>query len=101
MILREYGRMAESDLTAAIHKITKRMGGQNVKAAVEAIQAGDLDQAIDILLDYYDKIYLANKAKMDREIFLDLPVDAPWSDATTKRLIELADSPALKLAVSR
>ncbi len=101
MIAREYGRLPEAELIASIHKITRRMGGQNVKAAVQAIAANDLGRAIGILLDYYDKIYLANKAKMDRDIFLDLTVDAPWSSMITERLMELANSQALKLTASR
>jgi tRNA 2-selenouridine synthase len=33
------------------------MGGQHVKAALEAFQAGDLATATGIALEYYDKTY--------------------------------------------
>lgn len=56
-IMKEYGEMDIEYLTECFRKITKRMGGQNVKAALEAIENGDIRQAAKIALDYYDKGY--------------------------------------------
>ena len=90
MIDDEYGNLPQDELIASIRRVTKRMGGQNVKAAVEAIESNRMPDAIDLLLDYYDKLYLANKSKMSRQVFIDVPVTNPLSAETTSKLISLA-----------
>jgi tRNA 2-selenouridine synthase len=88
----QYGSLPRAELCAAIQRIAKRLGGQNVIAASEALKAGDFDQCISILLAYYDKLYLANKAKLDRRVFAELVVEDEKSHCTTQRLIEFANS---------
>lgn len=46
-----------SRLEAAIIKLTKRLGGQHAKRALEALQENKLDEVAVILLTYYDKAY--------------------------------------------
>lgn len=52
-----YGKYSREELKAAIERIGKRLGGQHVKRAVEAIDDGDLQTACEISLLYYDKAY--------------------------------------------
>lgn len=92
LIMAEYGRLPEDQLIAATQRIRKRIGGQNMKLAIEAIQRGDLRTGIELLLDYYDRLYLKNREKMSRSTFVDVPVDNPLSDETGRRLIELSRS---------
>lgn len=91
-IAAEYGSLPQEELISAIERITKRMGGQNVKIAVEAVRNDNIGVAIEILLDYYDRTYLANKSKMTRDVFIDLETEDPVSVETSQRLIELASS---------
>lgn len=93
----EYGPLPKDELVSAIERITKRMGGQNVKAAVEAVRANNMKVAIDFLLDYYDRTYMANKSKMTRDVFIDLPADNPFSSDTINRLVDLAKETACNL----
>ncbi len=51
----EYGKFTKVELIASIEKIRKRLGFQNAKAAIEAINEGDLKRACEISLVYYDK----------------------------------------------
>ncbi len=95
MIAEEYGDLPEAALIASIERITKRLGGQNVKRAIGAIHSGNLPESIGVLLQYYDKLYLTNKAKLPRPTSVDLPVDDPISITTSKRLIQTADSISL------
>ncbi len=44
-------------LQAAFERIKKKLGGQNLKLALEALQKGDYKTAADIALFYYDKAY--------------------------------------------
>ena len=100
LIESEYGSLCQEELKASIVKITKRMGGQNVKTAIEALSSGQMGQCIDLLLDYYDKLYLHNKGKLERKIFVDLAVEDPTSVQATDQLIELAESISQEVPIS-
>jgi tRNA 2-selenouridine synthase len=56
-LVSEYGKFTKEELITATERITKRLGGQNVKTAVNAINEGDLKTACEISLNYYDKSY--------------------------------------------
>ena len=90
LIMNEYGKLPIEQLVAATQRVRRRMGGQNMKQAVEAIESGNLRAGVEVLLDYYDRLYLENKSKMKRESFLDVDVEDPISTATGLRLVNLA-----------
>ncbi len=52
-----YGDQAVERLEAGFRKIGDRLGGQHVKAALEALHSGQLAEAALIALRYYDKAY--------------------------------------------
>lgn len=56
-LVSQYGEAATADLVAATRRIHKRLGGQRTRAAVEAIERGDLREACAIILEYYDRTY--------------------------------------------
>ena len=56
-LLREYGNFDRSELSAAINKLSKRMGSEKCKQALALCAEGQLAQTAKILLDYYDKAY--------------------------------------------
>jgi len=56
-LVRIYGSMDKEELNSCISKIEKKLGGQNVKKAVEYLNKGDLSSTARILLHYYDKSY--------------------------------------------
>lgn len=56
-LVEEYGGFSGKELIECLEKITRRMGGQNVKAAKEAFAEGNLRKATEIALEYYDKSY--------------------------------------------
>ena len=86
-----YGAFHPEELEACLLKIEKRMGGQNVKTAMEAFQNGDLKAATEIALHYYDKTYTHATGKGNFSKILDVAVDKIDPPATAKRLIELAN----------
>lgn len=53
----EYGPFEPAVLEQAIHKLTKRLGGQHAKAALKALHENRLNEVASILLVYYDKAY--------------------------------------------
>ena len=56
-LVNDYGEFRKRDLVYAFKKIEKRLGGQHLKAALEAIEVGDAAKACVIALGYYDKAY--------------------------------------------
>lgn len=56
-LLEEYTKYPVESLKASILKISKRLGGDNTKEAIQAIETGDFSKAVEIALFYYDKAY--------------------------------------------
>jgi len=66
-LLRNYASFPAEDLKASFHKIAKRLGGQHLKKALQAIDEGDLATAAALALKYYDKVYGKGKRPEDIE----------------------------------
>lgn len=65
-ILKEYGHFDPVDLAHCTRKIQKRLGGLNLKNALDALQNADTETWAGILMDYYDRTYLhSRKDKTD------------------------------------
>lgn len=62
-IKEEYGVFPVADLKACTEKIKKRLGDLRMRQAVEHLEKGELNEWIDILLQYYDKLYSFSAAE--------------------------------------
>ena len=62
-LIEEYSKYPGEQLSASVMKISKRLGGDNTRDALAAIDAGDFAKAIEITLKYYDKTYLYGISK--------------------------------------
>ena len=87
----EYGQLSREELKQSTLKIAKRFGGQNVQAALELLERGDLAGCAGRLLDYYDKTYGVARARQNRPLFHELATERPLDAALTAELIEIAD----------
>ena len=56
-LVNTYGNFDKEGVINAVKKITKRLGGQHAKAALENYEAGNLTESTRIVLVYYDKTY--------------------------------------------
>jgi tRNA 2-selenouridine synthase len=56
-LVNEYAQFSNEELAFAISKITKRLGGDNTKNAITALEKSDYAEVTRILLWYYDKAY--------------------------------------------
>ena len=56
-LLDDYGNSSADELKNSIKKIEKRLGYDKCKMAIEACDTGNLRQAAEICLTYYDKAY--------------------------------------------
>lgn len=62
-LVEDYAQYPKSELAEAFERITKRLGGQHVNAALAALEADDYHEAARIALRYYDKAYARSTAK--------------------------------------
>lgn len=91
-LLREYASFPPEQTIASVMKISKRLGGDRTREAVEAIRKGDFATAIRITLEYYDKsYYYALSRPQERQvIYVDTDTDDEVLNAS--RVLEAAGS---------
>lgn len=76
-LVAEYGNAPGAQLAEAILRIRKRLGPQHAKAALEALDAGDLRTVATITLGYYDRAYRHQMDQRDPATVHRIDVDAP------------------------
>ncbi|MBL7964343.1 MAG: tRNA 2-selenouridine(34) synthase MnmH [Flavobacteriales bacterium] len=61
-LVAHYGHFLKNELAEAIRRIARRLGPQHCKAALEALDLGDMRTVALITLRYYDKAYARGSA---------------------------------------
>ncbi|MEZ4908615.1 MAG: tRNA 2-selenouridine(34) synthase MnmH [Saprospiraceae bacterium] len=87
-LVRIYAGYEKSHLLKALDKIVKRLGGQNYKAAVQALEVGDYHTVADISLSYYDKAYLFGMNKRDKNKVHKLVLNSNDSAENAEAIME-------------
>jgi tRNA 2-selenouridine synthase len=92
-IVSEYGIYDRGLIEAAIRRISKRLGGDATRQALDHLQAGQIQACFDILLHYYDKLYLKSLHQRDAHV----PVQyIPVENASELQIMEwLKQAPIL------
>ena len=85
----EYACFDTNHLAKSINGIAKRLGGQNVTAALEALEAKDYYQVALITLQYYDKAYLKGVAERDQEMVQRIPLSTVNHIENAKQILEI------------
>jgi tRNA 2-selenouridine synthase len=82
-LIEEYSTYSGESLKTSIKKISKRLGGDNTRDAINAVETGDIAKAIEITLCYYDKAYLfgLRKNRNQNAIFVETDTDDIKSNA--------------------
>ena len=57
IILKEYGKYSSYELNESVRKLWKRYGGDRTQYVMELVNSGNLEKAVGLLLDYYDRHY--------------------------------------------
>jgi tRNA 2-selenouridine synthase len=89
-LMNEYADFDKELLINSTDKIKKRLGGQHHKAAIEAIEANELEKVADITLTYYDKSYLHGLASRVPESIKTIVVNEDNPSKTAEDLIQKA-----------
>lgn len=89
-LVEEYGNANRDEFLMSMERITKKLGGQNFKAAKESLLKGDMDKVIDILLScYYDKAYRNGLESNKQRIQCSLSWDGQDAQKIASELISL------------
>jgi len=91
-LVKEYGGFNKKNLAEQLVKIRERMGGQNLKTALQALESGDLKQVAALALQYYDKAYEHAGKDRDAERVFELAVDEDNPAATAKKVLKFVEN---------
>ena len=66
-LIEEYGKFENENLAASIIRIQKRLGPLETKTALQFLEEGNKKGCFEILLHYYDKLYMKALNKKDSD----------------------------------
>jgi tRNA 2-selenouridine synthase len=91
-IVQQYGEFNVDALIEKVEKLEQRLGNQNVTKAVEHLRVGEIREAADILLFYYDKSYAFSAEKYKHTQPAVVSLASADEDACAVSLINFADA---------
>lgn len=71
-----YAGLDKEGLAGAIRKISKRLGSDKEKLALQELDNKDYFQVAEIILFYYDKYYLRGLQKRDKSTIIEIKLDS-------------------------
>lgn len=71
----DYANFPKEELANSFRSIEKKLGGQNMQAAIEAIEENNFEKATEIALVWYDKTYNFGKDKKNYNALTELDFD--------------------------
>ena len=86
-LVKEYATFDHQLIGEATGRIKKRLGGQNVKLALEALDKNDYQTVASILLIYYDKAYLKGLSHRDQSRVYRIRTDKDDPDANAELVL--------------
>ena len=69
-----YGKFSSQELEACIVRIRKRFGPNRSKEVLQMIQEGRYEEAIPVILEYYDKGYRHGLSKREKSSITHLDI---------------------------
>jgi len=90
-LVEEYSAYPTDMIRESIMRISRRLGGDNAKEALSAVDTGNFEKAIEITLKYYDKAYMFGiNRKRSGNIFY-IETDTDNIDINARKVLEAAD----------
>ena len=89
-LMEEYSTYPSESLKTSIMKISKRLGGDNAREAIAAIEAGNFARAIEITLYYYDKAYMFGLKKKNNKNLIYVETDSDDIETNALKILEAA-----------
>jgi tRNA 2-selenouridine synthase len=89
-LIMEYSTYPPEALKASVLRISKRLGGDNTKDAIDAVEKGDYSKAIEITLGYYDKAYQYGLKKKNSRNLIFVDTDTDNIETNAMRILDAA-----------
>jgi tRNA 2-selenouridine synthase len=89
-LMEEYSTYPAESLKASIMKISKRLGGDNTRDAINAVEMGDFSKAIEMTLYYYDKAYLFGLKKKRNKNIIYIQTDSDDIETNALKILDAA-----------
>jgi len=89
-LVNEYAGFDKKYLENCIFKISKRLGGQHAKKALESLEKGFLEDVADITLTYYDKSYSFGLSKRDNNTVFPVQLNSRDCIKNAGKIIEFS-----------
>jgi tRNA 2-selenouridine synthase len=90
-LLKEYTAYPPELLKSSILKISKRLGGDNTRNAINAVDEGDFAKAVEISLYYYDKAYMFGLKKKNSKNIIMINTDTDDIESNALKILDAAD----------
>jgi tRNA 2-selenouridine synthase len=90
-LIEEYSSYPPEMLRGSIQKISKRLGGDNTRDAMNAIDRGDFEKAVEITLKYYDKTYMYGIRRKPARNLIFVETDSDDIDYNAGKVLEAAN----------
>jgi tRNA 2-selenouridine synthase len=87
-LIMEYSQYPSELLREGILKISRRLGGDNTKEAIDAIDSGNIARAIEISLRYYDKAYQFSLDRKNNKHIIFISTDTDEISTNAERVLE-------------
>ena len=91
-LVEDYAGFPKNELIGATERITKRLGGQHTKHAIESIENNDFKTAIEIVLYYYDKAYNYGLSKREEEKIHHIGVETTDAVENARKILAFAET---------
>ena len=91
-IVSGYGEFEKDQLMSAILRIKKRLGGLETKTAINFLIEDDIENSFNVLLTYYDKLYLKGAYNRENAETLIQKIEVPSVDPSANAATLLASA---------
>jgi tRNA 2-selenouridine synthase len=91
-IFDEYCFIKKEELISVVRKISRRLGDERTKQAIESFETENYKNAIRVLLDYYDRTYKHGQSKRKPETIKEISFQDETQETISRKLIEIANS---------
>ena len=89
-LMEEYSVYPPGELKDSIMRISKRLGGDNTRDAIKAVDNGDIAKAVEITLHYYDRAYMYGLQKKDSKKIIFVETDTDDIEINTGKVLDAA-----------
>lgn len=89
-LIEEYSVFPPESLKASIQRIGKRLGGDNARDAINAVEQGDFSKAIEITLGYYDKAYHFSLKRKNSKNLIIVETDTGDPETNAMKILDAA-----------